>query len=147
MLAKPCRGCGKPGKSWCDDCNAIKVAKWKATMAQRTNNSNRGSRQSRGYDAMYDRNRKIVIHTAIVEHQVCVLCHLPFVNESDITAEHLIPRRNGGTSELSNLGPAHKTCNYRWQRKPNGSTEFRMAPPDLVTVTTPLAQHIPPVNL
>jgi 5-methylcytosine-specific restriction endonuclease McrA len=131
MLNKPCRGCGKPGKAFCDVCQAVKTAKWKATMAQRTaNDTTRGSRQSRGYDAMYYRNRKIVIATAIREHQSCCICHQPFVDTTDITAEHVIPLREGGSSELSNMSAAHSSCNYRYQRKPNGGQEFRMTTPD-----------------
>jgi hypothetical protein len=34
-----------------------------------------------------------------------------------VTAEHIVPVRQGGTSEAANLGPAHARCNYAWNRK------------------------------
>jgi hypothetical protein len=128
MLNKPCRSCGKPGLAECNDCKAIRVERWKAKQATATKrataNGSRPNRQARGYDAQYDRNRKIVIDTAIREHQCCVICHSPFEQASDITAEHLIPRRDGGTSELTNLGPAHSWCNYNY-RKPKATFVIR----------------------
>jgi hypothetical protein len=41
----------------------------------------------------------------------CVMCGKPFASKSDISAEHLIPVRRGGTSDLDNLAPAHLACN------------------------------------
>jgi 5-methylcytosine-specific restriction endonuclease McrA len=41
----------------------------------------------------------------------CVICGLGFERKRDITAEHMIPLRDGGTSDLDNLGPAHQRCN------------------------------------
>jgi 5-methylcytosine-specific restriction endonuclease McrA len=73
---------------------------------------------------MYYRNRKIVIDNAIREHQCCVICHGAFDKTTDITAEHLIPLRDGGSNELSNLGPAHSWCNYNY-RKPKATFVIR----------------------
>lgn len=39
--------------------------------------------------------------------RVCHLCGMPGAD----TLDHLIPRSRGGTDELENLAPAHKSCN------------------------------------
>lgn len=39
---------------------------------------------------------------------VCHLCGMPGANSVD----HIIPRVHGGTDELPNLRPAHRSCNY-----------------------------------
>ncbi len=107
MLPKPCRVCGKPGKSICDKCvNSNK-------QPQRS----KPSRQSRGYNNEYDRNRRIVIDIAWSHNEPCCLCGNGFIRKEDISAEHVIPLRNGGSNTLSNLAPAHKSCNYAWRRK------------------------------
>lgn len=38
---------------------------------------------------------------------VCHLCGGPGAT----TADHIIPRKHGGTNALSNLAPAHQSCN------------------------------------
>lgn len=42
----------------------------------------------------------------------CAICHLPIKSMKEFSIEHKIKQRNGGTHELDNLAPAHKTCNY-----------------------------------
>jgi 5-methylcytosine-specific restriction endonuclease McrA len=39
--------------------------------------------------------------------RVCHLCGKPGAD----TADHLIPRKHGGTNSLDNLRPAHRSCN------------------------------------
>lgn len=39
--------------------------------------------------------------------RVCHLCGAPGAD----TLDHLVPRSMGGTDELENLAPAHKSCN------------------------------------
>lgn len=41
--------------------------------------------------------------------RVCHLCGRPGAD----TLDHIIPRSKGGTDELDNLMPAHKSCNSR----------------------------------
>jgi hypothetical protein len=106
-LPTSCRKCGKPGKSVCDGCQQLQQRR-------------RPSRQTRGYDGTYDRNRREIVSQVLRDPAVlCCLCHRGFagVKPSDITAEHRIPLRYGGSSELSNLSPAHSWCNYGWRRK------------------------------
>ena len=124
MLPRPCIGCGKPGKSLCDVCRAIRESR-----------QPQPSRQSRGYNSEYDRNRRIVIERAWSHNESCCICGFGFRSKSDITAEHVIPRRAGGSNALANLGPAHKRCNYGWRRKshPQGTD------PWLSSETTPPA--------
>lgn len=46
----------------------------------------------------------------------CVICGQGFARKRDITAEHVIPVREGGSSELDNLAPSHHGCNSAWAR-------------------------------
>lgn len=46
----------------------------------------------------------------------CVICDRPFERRADITCEHLIPLRRGGSNDLGNMGPAHKGCNSGWSK-------------------------------
>jgi 5-methylcytosine-specific restriction endonuclease McrA len=49
----------------------------------------------------------------------CWLCGLPFMARSDITCDHYVTLRDGGSHELDNLRPAHEACNKgRFRRKP-----------------------------
>lgn len=105
MVAKSCRGCGAVGRALCDDCSALQERR-----------RGRPSASSRGYDAEYRRNRLTVIDQA--KHgKPCVICGLDFTSSDLVTAEHVIPLRHGGSNDKSNLGPAHATCNYGWNRK------------------------------
>ncbi len=106
-LPQPCRSCGRPGKALCDPCKALRE-------------SVRPSRQARGYDTAYDQNRRQIVSRVLADPTVpCSLCGRSFVGckPSEITAEHRIPLRYGGTSDLGNLTPAHAKCNYGWRRK------------------------------
>lgn len=40
------------------------------------------------------------------------ICHLCGCDGAD-TADHIVPRSRGGTDELANLRPAHRSCNSR----------------------------------
>lgn len=107
MLPSSCRKCGKPGSSICDGC-------------REHHERRRPARQARGYDRVYDANRREIVSRVLRDPTaLCCLCHRSFVGcaASDITAEHLIPLRFGGSSVMSNLSPAHSWCNYGWRRK------------------------------
>lgn len=70
-------------------------------QAQR--DARRGTPAERGYDAEYIRNRRIVLATG----DPCHWCGAPAQ-----TADHLLPLSRGGTSDLDNLVPSCKPCNY-----------------------------------
>lgn len=108
MLPKPCRVCGKPGKAICDQCSNVQRARYETSRPPKTNVYRHGE---------YQTNRRIIIDRAWALDQPCVICGHTFVRKEDITVEHIIPLRKGGTSALSNLGPAHAWCNYGWNRK------------------------------
>ncbi len=110
MLAHPCLDCGRPfkGGSRCETCQAKHDA---------ARERYRPSRYARGYDAEYTRNRKIVVDRAWARGEMCIICGKPFKTKKEITGEHIIPRRLGGTSVLENIGPAHFWCNYSWNKK------------------------------
>lgn len=41
----------------------------------------------------------------------CVICGGGFERKRDITAEHVIKRKYGGSNARENLAPAHSRCN------------------------------------
>lgn len=102
MLRKPCRKCGTPGAAICETCRKREQAARPVNPAYR--------------DPLYARNRRLMIEHAWLHRLPCVRCGQPFGARSEITAEHLIPVRDGGTNELSNLGPCHDGCNKAWRR-------------------------------
>ena len=122
-LPQPCRSCGKPGKALCDPCKALREAV-------------RPSRQSRGYDTTYDQNRRQIVSQVLLDPAVpCSLCGRSFVGYQphEITAEHRIPLRYGGSSDMANLAPAHARCNYGWKRKRRHNlTRYSKKPPALL---------------
>jgi 5-methylcytosine-specific restriction endonuclease McrA len=105
MVAKSCRGCGHIGKPLCDECrNLVERRRGRPSASQR------------GYDAEYRRNRLVVVDQA-KRGRECVICGLGFCSTDLITAEHIVPIRQGGNNAKNNLGPAHTKCNYGWNRK------------------------------
>jgi hypothetical protein len=107
-LPSSCRHCGVPGKSLCDAC-------------RRRSEARRSPRAARGYDSTYDRNRREIVSHVLENPSafVCCICLKPFTGcrPHQVTAEHRIPLRAGGTSEMDNLSAAHSWCNYGWRRK------------------------------
>jgi 5-methylcytosine-specific restriction endonuclease McrA len=99
-MLRPCLICGTPAQTADGRCPRHPIVR-----------QHRRTTAQRGYDAEYKRNREKMIELAWIFHLPCVLCGSGFASESDITAEHIIPRREGGTSAADNLGPAHKRCN------------------------------------
>lgn len=65
------------------------------------------SRQERGLDAEYDRNRPRVLR----EEENCGICGGP--GQDDDTVDHIVPRAHGGPSARHNLQRAHRECNKR----------------------------------
>ena len=104
-MNRPCRDCGRPNpRAQCAAC-------------ARDADARRGRRQSRGYGADYDRARRAMVARAWQAGDPCVICGLPFERMADITAEHLVPVRAGGSGDLANLAPAHGWCNSAWRRR------------------------------
>jgi 5-methylcytosine-specific restriction endonuclease McrA len=68
----------------------------------------------------------------------CYLCGKPFTAEDPAVADHVHPRAYGGSDELENLRPAHRSCNGRkgadlpgWSRhfaSASGSSTYGMHP-------------------
>lgn len=42
----------------------------------------------------------------------CFLCGKPITKVKDLTTEHLMPKSRGGSSDDTNLYPAHTWCNW-----------------------------------
>jgi 5-methylcytosine-specific restriction endonuclease McrA len=63
------------------------------------------SRQARGYDAEYTRNRAIVLR----EETHCGICREPGLPND--TADHIRSLADGGGNDRANLRRAHKKCN------------------------------------
>lgn len=100
MALKPCLDCGalSPGPR----CPAHQRARDGARYARR------GTRQQRGLDATYDRNRAILLANATV----CAHCGRPGTPDDPLTAGHIVARVDGGTNDLANLRPEHASFNY-----------------------------------
>lgn len=43
----------------------------------------------------------------------CYLCGKLILRQSDLSADHVIPKSKGGLSTAENLQPAHKLCNSK----------------------------------
>lgn len=64
----------------------------------------RGGARERGYDREYEANKEFVLSKS----KICWLCG----GDGADTADHVIPRARGGSNAVSNLRPAHASCNY-----------------------------------
>ncbi len=62
-------------------------------------------------DSQYRKNRMVMIARAWSNAEPCWRCHKAFASRRDITCDHALPLRFGGTHTLSNLMPAHAACN------------------------------------
>jgi hypothetical protein len=89
----------------CPPCQAIATAK----------RNTRPNSAQRGYDGEYQRNKPIVIQQGR-NGRPCWICGRSFTAADKITAEHIKPLREGGSSQLENLAPAHSWCNTGWNR-------------------------------
>lgn len=71
----------------------------------------RGSRQARGYDANFERDKQ---RPGYANATRCETCGQPFTTENPKTAGHRIAIREGGKG--SGIKPECRRCNYGWRR-------------------------------
>lgn len=65
------------------------------------------------YKAMSGRDRRRLLDASLARHgRVCCICLLP-IAVGDESLQHVVPRSRGGTTDLDNCRPAHKSCNYQ----------------------------------
>ena len=70
----------------------------------------------------YTRTAKQVVANAT--H--CHLCGLPFTDPTDPpVADHLVPRSLGGSDDIGNLRPAHRSCNGRRGNRTKAELNWR----------------------
>lgn len=62
----------------------------------------------------------------------CVICNLPITDSEQLSIEHIVPIRDGGTHDLDNLGYAHLRCNSGM--KPTAEPLRYMPPSDRKSV-------------
>ena len=75
----------------------------------------RPSSSSRGYDGEYQRNKPLIIAQAR-NGRPCWICKKRITPRQKVTVEHIKPLRDGGSSTMANLAPAHSACNTAWNR-------------------------------
>lgn len=120
MAKRPCLDCGTLATSArCPPCT-------------RSKDRARGTRQQRGLNAEYDRNRAIILAAATT----CAVCGQPGTADDPLTAGHIDARIDGGGNALANLRPEHASYNYGGKRcrgrgrDPGGrGSDGIMAPP------------------
>ena len=112
MVASSCRVCGAVVKN--DTICAMHKQQYTARQSA-YRELTRPTRNNRGYDKSYYRNRQVVINSVVFGYTLCVLCAKSIDSKSDLSVEHIIAIRNGGTSDIANLAPAHRRCNYGWR--------------------------------
>lgn len=106
MAQRPCLDCGSlTSASRCRTCHLA---------GERERDRQRGTRQQRGLDATYDRNRRALLAAATV----CAVCGLPGTADDPLTAGHITPRSEGGSNGLDNLRAEHASYNYGHGRRP-----------------------------
>lgn len=87
----------------CSVCGAVR------TMGRREQDKDRGTANQRGYDARWRKLRLMYLRA----HPLCVVC----ARENRVTeatdVDHIIPKRDGGTDEESNLQSMCHSCHSR----------------------------------
>lgn len=80
------------------------TARSRCVKCEREFDRRRGTARERGYDAEYEANKDFVLSKS----KICWRCG----DGGADTADHVIPRSRGGSNAVSNLRPAHASCNY-----------------------------------
>lgn len=101
MALRPCLDCGKLSN------------RPRCPIHTRAADRARGTRQQRGLDAEYDRNRAVLMANALL----CSLCGRPGTPDDPLTADHINRREDGVDNSLANLRVVHGSYNYS-QGKP-----------------------------
>jgi 5-methylcytosine-specific restriction endonuclease McrA len=68
------------------------------------------------YSAEYWRNARLM-RAEFRNGDPCVICGQPILMVNQLSIEHIIAKRNGGSDKRSNLGYAHRRCNYAWNKR------------------------------
>jgi hypothetical protein len=74
------------------------------------------NRSNQSYSAEYKRNERILRQRFRIG-DVCIICNTPITSIDQLSIEHVIARRNNGSDHISNLGYAHRRCNYSWNKR------------------------------
>ena len=85
-----------PAYTLCLDCRALVLLGPRCQPCRRLHAAKRGTRQAQGYGATYQRNRLLVIEAQ-------PWCSVAGCTSTRLTADHVIPLSQGGSSDLSNL--------------------------------------------
>jgi 5-methylcytosine-specific restriction protein A len=106
MPKRPCLQCGRltTNPSRCDQHAAEYAAKVEAK---------RGSASARGYGSEWRKKAARLVREHVAQHgTVCPGYGRQEPHESaDLTVDHIVPRKHGGTSEPSNLRVLCRACN------------------------------------
>ncbi|MFJ2575978.1 HNH endonuclease [Kitasatospora aureofaciens] len=104
---RPCLACGQltTNPSRCDQ----HQAEWQARQDQL-----RGSATQRGYGATYRRAAAAALASHRRQHgEMCPGYGVPPHPATDLTVDHMVPKRLGGGDEPENLGVLCRSCNSR----------------------------------
>jgi hypothetical protein len=97
-------------KRYCPDCKA-QTTGGRCGPCARRHELTRGSRQQRGYDAQYERERKA---RGFVEATHCATCGEAFTAANPKTAGHVVAIRKGGRGGA--IKPECRRCNFGWRK-------------------------------
>jgi 5-methylcytosine-specific restriction enzyme A len=99
MPLRPCLDCGTPTRGTrCPPCSAVRA---------RARDVIRGNRHQRGYDSTWTRTAARTIASA----RQCVDCGTAGSRDNPLSADHVIPKAQGGTDDPSNLAVRCRRCN------------------------------------
>ncbi len=60
-----------------------------------------------------DRAYKTAARSLIAAARVCAICGKPPTANDPLVADHILPLAHGGANTITNLQPAHRSCNGR----------------------------------
>ena len=115
MLVRLCPACGR-------QLPAVPHTRGKCRDCQREYDRKRGKTRARGYDSEHKRLAKL----AIARSPVCVDCG----KTEDLTADHIVPRSQGGLNVLTNYAVRCRSCNVARRNREGGFLTRRSGDPD-----------------
>jgi 5-methylcytosine-specific restriction protein A len=112
-------GCAVPG---CPELTSERYCEAHAKQREKEYDSRRGSSAERGYDYRWQRLRKMYLR----EHPLCVDPDKRHVGQVKVATDvdHIIPKRDGGTDDESNLQALCKPCHSRKTANENAGHVF-----------------------